>query len=726
MIKHLLILCLAVPAWSRPLNTGFVRGRVTDQENQPLIGANVAVENTLLGSSTDEQGRYFIAGVKPGSLQLRVSYMGYETRLTSTMTLDSGDTLNQDIRLEAAPVLMNPVVVTASKHPQALRSSHQSVSVIPERSLSGRQIHMLQESLIPLPGVHLNEKDISIRGSSGFSFYNIGSRVALMIDGIPVLTPDFGGINWESFPLLDVDHIEVVKGAGSALYGSSAMGGIVNIITRKPEPGDRFSFRAQAGIYDRPHYEEWKWTDRILHYERADLAYTRSAGPVGIRAALTRRVTTGYMENGQAEQWNASGKLNFHKNRLRLDCYAAWMQNREGGFIQWLSQNDPFRVPPGNREDEIHYQTLNLYGLAHWTLSSKWGIRFRISALRSIMGNQLTAYNPGAFKPGLSLGTEIQADWIPHKNHHAVMGAEIRRDLTGSQYFGNHEGLNLAVFLQNRWRISPGLEATLGMRWDTHRILGEKEDHQINPKSGLVAHLGENTSIRASIGSGFRAATVFERYIEADYAGFHIIPNPKLESETSWFADIGFHQRFGRRAFIEICLFESDYRNLIEPVIDFLGTIQFRNTTRARITGCEGSGEAWIGNLLRVYGAVTWILPRDVLLDQDLPYRPRLTVNSGTDLYIGPWRLQAELRYASRVRQVSINPLDPRVPLKLIAFRLERQWRDFIFQFSLNNAFNYHYTQVERRMGEIRNAAFTLIYSGRSDRQPNFSGQPRI
>lgn len=716
MIRHLLILCLAVPGWSMPLNTGFLRGRVTDPENQPLAGANVAVENTLLGSGTDEQGRYFIAGVKPGSLRLRVSYMGYETRLTSPVILIPGDTLNQDIRLEAAPVLMNPVVVTASKHPQALRSSHQSVSVIPERSLTGRQVRMIQESLIHLPGVHFNEKDISIRGSSGFSFYNVGSRVALMIDGIPVLTPDFAGINWESLPLLDVDHIEVVKGAGSALYGSSAMGGIVNIITRKPDPGGRLTFRAQAGIYDRPHYEEWEWTDRILHYERADAAYTRQAGPVGMHAALTRRLTTGYTENGQAEQWNISGKVNFQNDRLRLDCYAAWMQNREGGFIQWRSQNEPFRVPPGNREDEIHYQTLNIYGLAHWTLSPAWGIRVRLSALRSMMGNQLTSYNPGAFRPGFSLGTEIQADWIPHNNHHAVMGAEIRRDLTGSQYFGSHEGLNLAVFLQNRWRILPRLETTLGCRWDTHRIFGETEEHQFNPKWGLVAHPGDKTSIRASIGRGFRAATVFERYIEADYAGFHIISNPNLKSETSWFADIGFHRRFGRRAFAEISLFESDYRNLIEPVLDFLGTVQFRNTTRARITGLEGSGEAWAGNLLRLYGAVTWILPRDVLLDQDLPYRPRLTVNSGTDLYLGPWKLQTELRYAGRVRQVSINPLDPRVPLKLISFRIERQWKNFVFQLSLNNALNYHYTQVERRMGEIRNAAFTLVYRSRPDR----------
>ena len=190
---------------------GVVHGIVSDPEHRPLAGANIMVENTLLGSSTNLQGRYRISEINPGTIRLRVSYMGYETILTDPFTLMPGDTLDVDIHLQPSAIIMNPVVVTASRHPQALRSSHQSVAVIPAASIIQRQTRMLHESLIPLAGIHLNEKDISIRGSSGFSFYNVGSRVMLMIDGIPALTSDLGGINWESIPLLDVDHIEAVS-----------------------------------------------------------------------------------------------------------------------------------------------------------------------------------------------------------------------------------------------------------------------------------------------------------------------------------------------------------------------------------------------------------------------------------------------------------------------------------------------------------------------------------
>jgi hypothetical protein len=76
---------------------------------------------------------------------------------------------------------------------------------------------------------------------------------------------------------------------------------------------------------------------------------------------------------------------------------------------------------------------------------------------------------------------------------------------------------------------------------------------------------------------------------------------------------------------------------------------------------------------------------------------------------LGPASFQAEYRYASRVEEVQVNPLDPRVPIKLLHLRAQIELWHFTLQLAVNNALNYHYTQVERRMGEIRNASVALL-----------------
>ena len=236
-IPLFLFIFLVIYAPVHSQNYGTITGFAFDGKSQePLIGVNVVVQRTVLGASTDRNGRFTIERIPAGTYSLKVSTMGYKTRTVDNVIVRSGKTTHLNISLEETVIALNPIVVTAAKHPQSLSTSHQVVAVIHRSSIARRQSRDLEEALFTVSGVHFNEQNISIRGSSGFSVYNVGSRVLLMIDGVPYLTSDLGAINWETLPLLDVDRIEVVKGAGSALYGSSAMGGVVNILTRTPSP----------------------------------------------------------------------------------------------------------------------------------------------------------------------------------------------------------------------------------------------------------------------------------------------------------------------------------------------------------------------------------------------------------------------------------------------------------------------------------------------------------
>jgi outer membrane cobalamin receptor len=149
---------------------------------------------------------------------------------------------------------------------------------------------------------------------------------------------------------------------------------------------------------------------------------------------------------------------------------------------------------------------------------------------------------------------------------------------------------------------------------------------------------------------------------------------------------------------------------MIEPVVDMLGTIQFKNYRRARITGLELSSEAWTpGRHFGATIALTWMNPQDIHLHETLPYRPKRTLDAGLNFSWKGFSASAEYRYASRVDKVWLDPLDPRVPLKLLHLRVQQRIGVFTLQVMLNNALNYQYAQIERRMGEIRNLSVALL-----------------
>ncbi len=695
-----------------PQVSGSITGFVLDEKTQkPLASVNIVIDKTVLGASSDKDGVFTIRRISPGVYTLNISMMGYRSKRIKNVSVQRGKTAHIKILLERTVIAINPVVVTAVKHSQSLNSSNQAVDVVTSSNILQKQSRSLEEAMFSLSGVYFNEENISIRGSSGYSVYNVGSCVLLMIDGVPVLTSDLRAINWGMIPLLDVDRVEIVKGAGSALYGSSAMGGVVNIITKRPSPRGHLEMRTFVGIYDHPYYKEWRWTDKTLHYEKADLAYSQQLGPLGFRISFSRSVSTGYMENNDSHQWNGTGKFVYTlPDHSCLDLYASWMQETRGGFIQWLNQNSPFEVPPFNKKDKISYKMMNFYLQYHLPISSRFGLRFRLSNLISTMGNQLTAYSPGAFRPGKGFGWEVQADWIPAVLHHLTFGNEFRRDISGSQYFGNHRGYSISPYIQDEWTIFPNLTSTFGVRLDRHVLIGEKPNIHISPKFGLNYIPFAGTVVRTSTGSGFRAATVFEKYIKADYSGFNVIPNPELKPERSWFWDIGLRQNFMKNGHVEFSLFRSDYWNMIEPVVNFLGTIQFQNYIRARISGIELSTESWWWHQrISLSGNLTLLDPNDIHRNETLPYRPKVSCSLRGIFRTGPVSFQAEYRYASRIEKVEINPLDPRVPLKLLYLRTQFKWKNFIFQLAVNNVLNYYYTQVERRMGEVRNVSVGML-----------------
>ena len=694
---------------------GTIQGIVADRESkEPLPGANVQILGTLRGASTNSEGM-FVIKVPVGTYTLRVSMIGYRALRITDVHVQPNSTTKIAAPLRSTPIEFDPIVVLAGKIEQRLDQAPVSMSVVTSNEIKRRNPMDLVQALETTPGVHFIGNQINIRGSTGYTF-GAGNKVQLLLDGVPVYASDTGEFNWDMLPPLDIEQIEVLKGAGSTLWGSSALGGVVNVITKDPSEDARLMFSSSVGKYDEPYYDEWKWTDHSrLHYTRNDLSYSQKTGNLGVRLSAGRYMDTGYSELGDAQKYNLTGKLDYRfANGIKWTGYAAYSHINRGFFVQWRGQNDPYEVDPQNLDNRAATNQLNAYTKVVVPFSARFAINMRASFVRTLMGNQ---FGPDAgFNPALGQGAELQANYIPVWGHILTMGVQYQHDAGSTEYFGDHKGYFIGPYIQDEWTALENLRITAGARYDRYQLIGGKAEDLFSPRLGINWQPWAGTTLRGSVGSGFRAATIVERFLELTIMNFKILANPDLKSESSWAYDIGFRHYITSNWNVDVSLFDNEYWNLIEAHLDLIrGQIQFRNISRARIRGVEAttnlSGEWSLFGLAitpSLQATMTAMQHRDLVWDEPLTYRPNVIANIKPSFTTGPWHVEADFRYASEIKEVKIYPINDRVPMKIVDVRGSYKWRNLTLQLSVNNLLQYNYAPMESNLMAPRNFVLSL------------------
>ncbi len=700
------------------VRSGGIIGKVRDsQTQQPLAGANIQVLETLRGASADEQGKFVIRNIPAGSYSLRVAMIGYRNRTLEKIVVEADHDTHLVIDLMESPIEFDPIVVSAGKIEQRLDQSPVSMSVITAREIQARSPVNLIEALEMTPGLHFVGSQINIRGSTGYVF-GAGNKVLLLLDGVPVYASDTGEFNWDQLPPLDIEQIEVVKGAGSTLWGAAALGGVVNIITKSPAAEGKTAFSVSAGKYDQPYYREWYWTNhQRLYYTREDLSYSRRHGALGWRISAGHSHSTGYTQLGDFTKYNLTGKVDYRfPNDIKWTGYAALSRIHRGFFVQWKGQNDPYQVDESNLNNYAQLNQLTVYSRLTIPFSPKLAVNLRGSFVRTLMGNQFGEGND--FNPAFGQGVELQLDWLPRSNHHITMGFQFQQDAGSTKYFGNHRGYYLSPYLQEEWKLWEQLRLTAGWRYDRYQLINGGTEHLFSPRFGLNWQPWNTTSFRVAAGSGFRAATIVERFLELSIMNFKIISNPGLQAERAWAFDLGWRQYFSANWLLDLSVFDNEYRDLIEAHLDLIrGQIQFRNLSRARIRGIEATSSISLpGRISKIkviptlQASLTAMHHRELKWNEPLPYRPNLIANGRASLHIGSVQLQADYRYASKIDAVKIYPINERVPMKFLDLRLSYQWRYFHFQVGVVNLLQYNYAPMESNLLPMR--TFTAAISG--------------
>lgn len=234
---------------------GIIKGKVIDKGNSgELPGAIVSV-GPKTGTSTDMNGE-FVLTVSAGTHTVECSVLGYKT-FRQVVNVLANDTIKLNFALTDANTILDEVVVSAGKFEQKLSDVTVSMEVIKSQIIENKNTTALDQIMNQVPGVTVSDGQASIRGGSGFA-YGAGSRVLMMVDEMPMISADAGDVKWNYLPLENLEQVEVIKGASSALFGSSALNGVINLRTAYAKDKPITSVIAFAGGYDAPKYQ-YKW-----------------------------------------------------------------------------------------------------------------------------------------------------------------------------------------------------------------------------------------------------------------------------------------------------------------------------------------------------------------------------------------------------------------------------------------------------------------------------------
>jgi iron complex outermembrane receptor protein len=727
---------LALPA-AAAQQGGVVAGRIVDAgSGAPVAAAAVRLAGTVLVTFADDSGRFELRGVAAGRQRLSVERIGYAPRRVDVEVTPGGRT-EVEIALEPRAVAVGEIVTSVTKRELSSLEAPVSVSVLQEEEIRQRIPDTVADAVAYVPSVQFVGDQLNLRGSSGYS-RGAGSRVLLLLDGVPANAGDSGAINWDVIPLTEVSRVEVMKGAGSALYGTSALGGVVNVVTAPPPEEPITRLRLRAGFYDDPPFSEWIWSNQTQGYGSVDLSHGRRLGPFGFRLRGGRTVDDGFRQNGDLKRTNLAFQLGLGAGRDTLALFGSWARERYGAPLLWCTRGEcpdprnlafqPARVPASALDD----RTSSDKGRVHVTHRRRWSDRVRTFERLHLQRNDWTT-DFGDSRIGAvadRAGGELRFDWRTARWLFLTLGAEAEyTEVEGRNFFGTslggvdkvavHDLTLLALYIQGELGLTRWLALTAGARLDQGLLdggtLADPWTSQLSPRLGAVLSPDALTRVRASIGRGFRTPSADELFTATQVSGFLVVPNPDLRPERSLAGELGVQRLVTSWLSLDVAGFFYEFEDLIEAdtVLSPRGIeIQFRNLPEASVKGVEAVGMlSVLRERLRGFVAYTYLDHQDESTGEPLAYRPNHLLTASGTLSLGALELGADYRFASafdRVKVFTGRRTDPVVPMRVLDARLAYRFGRQTIRFLVNNAANYGYTTIERNLEPIRRYTLSL------------------
>ena len=381
-MKHFYSLLVLV-FLSQTLLAETLTGVITDAfTREPLIGVTILNTDNNSGTVTDFDGAYSLE-VTSLPAHIKFSYVGYQTEEKVFKTIPAV----YNLLLQADNEVLDEVVVTAGRFEQRMTDVTVSIEVVKPQALRSQAPTDLSATLQTLPGVEVIDKQPSIRGGGGWT-YSVGSRCQVLMDGMTILNPKTGEINWNNVPLENVAQVEVVKGASSVLYGSSALNGVINVRTQRPGTDPETKISGYVGVYD--NYKNYAYTGaRLPLYYGAEASHSRRVGDFDFSAAISGFKDEGFRQQSFNDRARLGGNMTYHKpmpegKYMNMGFNLNYVANQYGDFFIWRSPKDPIHPSPltnmGRKEHNFNIDPFFNYDDVDKGISHKLRTRFYVTA----------------------------------------------------------------------------------------------------------------------------------------------------------------------------------------------------------------------------------------------------------------------------------------------------------------------------------------------------------
>jgi len=611
--------------------TGVLKGTVTEEATgETLPGATIQlVSNMAKGAATDIDGRYYLE-LDTGMHVLVCGFVGLGSD-TFRVHITNNNVTEHNMRLKPVAKLLETVVVSSGKFDQKIEELTVSMEVIKPNLINNKNTTSIETALEQAPGLSVIDNDPQIRGGSGFTF-GVGSRVAIVVDGIPLLSGDAGRPEWTYIPVENIEQVEIIKGASSVLYGSSAINGVINIRTAYPRSKPKTLINYSVGAYSLPKAPASNWYGKsapgytnlnILHSRiiknnldlvvggnfNMDQGYIGPAPDAPYMPPLTKKgllITDSIYTYTNDDMRKVRARFNFNL-RYRSQKYKGLsygvngnsMYNKTNMVLAWLDDSlGLYRGYPGavflqtqtlfNIDPFIKYHTAN--GISHSLVTRFFYSRNDITNNMSNQGNMYFG--------------EYQLQRIFKELDFTFTGgvstnvSQSKSSLYASSGSPNNHIVNASGYIQldkKFWKI---VTLSGGFRYEYFRM--NKQQSVVAPifRAGTSIQVMKGTFVRLSYGQGFRYPTINQRYITTKSGMFGVFANPSLQPEKSYGYEMGLKQGFrigNVTGYFDVAGFYQEYQNTIEflfgvwdPSISLVG-FKFVNTGSSRVRGVDMS-----------------------------------------------------------------------------------------------------------------------------------------
>ena len=588
IIAVILLLAASVVCSAQDKST--VRGIITDKNShESLIGVYV-IYGKYLGTTSDTKGFYSInTGDKKVSITFQL--IGYES-VTKEVIISTNDTVQLNIEMEMKTLEIDQIVISADKIEKRIAELSVSMDVIKPSFLSDNHITEAQEIINRTSGIEVMDGQASVRGGSGFS-YGAGSRVLALIDGLPMLSADAGNIKWQYLPLESLGQIEIIKGASSVLYGSSALNGIINFRTADATNVPVTQFFTEAGIYDKPRNKNWVWWDTPRVFSTISFSHLRKSGKTDLGIGGNIFIDEGYRRLNGEKLARINLKLKHYNGKVDGLYYGINVNagyNTKKDFVLWENAETGALKQSPSTANEYHgtFLTVDPY------ISLKSADRFQHDLKMRLQStlNRLPESEQNNSDAN-SLYAEYQLWYRLLDFLDLTAGISENYSKVKSNFFGDHSGFNVAGFAQFEVRPVNRLKAVAGLRIENYSLDGINDKIVPIFRAGLNWQAADFTFLRASFGQGYRFPSIAEKYASTTIGSIKIIANPGVRPESGWSTELGIKQGvvlgdITGQADFSIFLLQNS--NMIEYMFGaypegfgFMAT----NVEQSRVYGCE-------------------------------------------------------------------------------------------------------------------------------------------